>query len=104
MSNRSTERDLDLARELQRPRTILNAEAVAAEVPSRAFFYLLPALSFFCAYARFMFAGFHYLFVRHPAEAVAAEALRSGDLFDKEKLVDALRGDPHDFDEPPPLA
>ena len=41
--------------------------------------------------------------MRHPAEAVAAEALRSGDLFDKEKLVDALSGDPQDFGEPPPL-
>jgi hypothetical protein len=76
---------------------------VAADVPLIASLYTVPALFFLLFYASFIFAGVHYLFVRHPAEAVAAEALRSGDLFDKEKLVDALSGDPQDFGEPPPL-
>lgn len=97
------QRDLDLARDLQKPRTITNAAAVAADVPSRAFFYVLPALVFLIAYVRFMYAGYHYLVVRHPVEAVAAPALRSGGLLDKKKLVDALRGDPNEFTDHPPL-
>ena len=96
-------RDLDIARELQRHRTITSASVVAADVPITAFLYAVPAVFFLLFYSSFIFAGVHYLFVRHPAEVVAAEALRSGDLFDKEKLVDALSGDPQDFGEPPPL-
>ncbi len=96
-------RDLDAVKELQRPRTIINAAAVAADAPTRVFFYLLPALLFLAVYARFIFAGYHYLFVRHPAEEIAAPALRSGDLFDKEKLADALAVSVEEFDQHPPL-
>ena len=97
------QRDLDLARDLQKPRTITNAAAVAADVPSRAFFYMLPALVFLITYARFMFAGYHYLFVRHPAEIVAAPALRSGELFDQQKIAEAFRDNPKEFFKHPPL-
>jgi hypothetical protein len=97
------ERDLNLARELMRPRAIPNAAAIATEVPGRAFLYLLPVLAFLIVYARFIFAGYHYLFVRHPAEEVAAPALQSGQLFDKNKLADSLAGDPHDLSEHPPV-
>jgi hypothetical protein len=96
-------RDLDLATNLQRPRTIIDPVAVARDVPSRVFFYLLPTCIFLVAYARFVFAGYHYLFVRHPAEEIAAPALRTGELFDQQKLVDALGGDPQDLVDHPPL-
>lgn len=98
-----TQRDLNLAQQLMRPRTIPNAAEAAAAVPGRAFFYLLPALAFLIAYARFMYAGYHYLFVRHPAEEVAAPVLQSGTLFDKEKLAGTLRGDPDELTKHPPL-
>jgi hypothetical protein len=62
-----------------------------------------PKTSQLVAYARFIVAGLHYLFVPHPAEAVAAEALRSGDLFDKDMLADALTGAVDEFDQYPPL-
>ena len=77
---------------------------VAEDVPLIAFLYAIPAVFFLLFYSSFIFAGFHYLFVRHPAEAVAAEALRSGELFDKEKLVDALSGDPQDLRQASSLA
>ena len=96
------QRDLDLARDLQKPRSITNATAVAADVPSRAFFYVLPALGFLIAYARFMFAGYHYLFVRHPAEDVVLPALRSGGPINVERAADALTPTPEHLDNPPP--
>ena len=85
--------DAQAARHPRQPQNDAEANALADHVATTAYFDFLPVLLFLGIYARYIFAGLHYLFVRHPAEAVAAEALRSGDLFDKEKLVDALNGE-----------
>lgn len=95
--------DPDLARKLQKPRTITNAFAVAEAVPNRAFLAVLPAIAFLVVYARFIYAGYHYFFVRHPIEATAGHELRTGDLFDLEKVGEALKPTPEDLFNPPPL-
>ena len=95
--------DAQAVRHPRQPQNDAEANALADHVATTAYFDFLPVLLFLGIYARYIFAGLHYLFVRHPAEAVAAEALRSGDLFDKEKLVDALNGDSQGFVRPPPL-
>ena len=97
------QRDRDLARDLQKPRTITDATAVAADVPSRAFFYVLPALGFLITYARFMYAGYHYFFSRHPIEAAAGHGLRTGLLFDLQKVGEALKANQEQLFNPPPL-
>jgi hypothetical protein len=91
--------DLDLTRDLQRPRTIANAAAVAAGAPMEAFLGLLPALIFLLVYARYIFAGYHYFFVSHPAQEVIKTGLRSGELFDLKKLALALREKRRDPDK-----
>jgi len=63
-------------------------------------FLLLPTFLFAIVYLPRIMVGWHYLFVRHPAEVPAAPALRSGSLFDNEKLGDALT-DNNDIDRPP---
>jgi len=95
--------DAQATRHPRQPQNDAEANALADQVATNAYFDFLPVLLFLGVYARYIFAGFHYLFVRHPAEAVAGEALRSGDLFDKEKLVDALTGETHDLQEHPPV-
>ena len=96
-------RDLDVAKDLQRPRTIINAAAVADEMPMWAFLYVLPALVFLLVYARFIYAGYHYLFVRHPVEATVGSALRTGELFDRAKVAAAFRDDAKTLFKQPPL-
>lgn len=46
--------------------------------------------------------GWHYLFVPHPAAAVAAPALRTGSLFNKRTLGEALRPNPLELRDHPP--
>jgi hypothetical protein len=98
-----TKAGLDFAAGLMQPRTITSAAATGAGTPMRFFLYLLPALLFLITYARFAFAGYHHLFVRHPAEAVAAPALQTGELFDKHKMADVLSGDPNELTQHPPV-
>jgi hypothetical protein len=95
--------DLDLTRDLQRPRTIVNAAAVAAGAPMEAFLCLLPALIFLLVYARFIYAGYHFFFSRHPIEAAGGEALRTGALFDLQKVREAFETNPEHLFNPPPL-
>ena len=77
--------------------------ALADDVATKAYLAFLPVLLFLGVYARYIFAGYHYFFARYPAEAVVAPALRSGNLFDKDKLADALRSDPREFTDHPPI-
>jgi hypothetical protein len=95
--------DLDLARDLQKPRTIIDAAEVAANVPSRAFFYLLPGALFLLVYARFIYVGYHFFFSRHSIEAAGGQALRAGALFDLQKVREAFKVNPGHLFNPPPL-
>ena len=72
-------------------------------VPMRFFLYLLPAVLFLLVYARFIYAGYHYFFSRHPIEAAAGHELRTGALFDLQKVGEALKTNPEHLFNPPPL-
>ena len=65
------QRDLHLAQELQKPRTIPDIAPVAAGAPMWFCIDLVPAALFLLIYARFIYAGYHYFFSRHPIEAAA---------------------------------
>ena len=65
------QRDLNLAQELQKPRTIPDIAPVAASAPMWFCIDLVPAALFLLIYARFIYAGYHYFFSRHPIEAAA---------------------------------
>ena len=69
----------------------------------RFFLYLLPAGLFLLVYARFIYAGYHFFFSRHPIEAAGTEALRTGALFDLQKVREALKPNPEHLFKPPPL-
>ena len=97
------QRDLDLAKALQQSRTIPDVASVASAVPMRFFLYLLPAVLFLLVYARFIYAGYHYFFSRHPIEAAAGHELRTGALFDLQKVGEALKTNPEHLFDPPPL-
>jgi hypothetical protein len=58
---------------------------------------------FLGVYASYIFAGYHYLFVRHPVEAAVGSALRTGELFDRAKVAAAFRDDSKTLFEHPPL-
>ena len=62
-----------------------------------------PRLAFCIAYARFMYAGYHYFFSRHPIEAAAGHELRTGSLFDLQKVGEALKTNQEHLFNPPPL-
>ena len=94
--------DAQAVRHPRQPQNDAEAKALAGDVATKAYLAFLPVLLFLGVYARHIFAGYHYLFVRHPAEAVVASAFRSGDLFDEDKLADALRSDPREFTDHPP--
>jgi hypothetical protein len=68
-----------------------------------AFLCLLPALIFLLVYARFIYAGYHFFFSRHPVEAAGREALRAGALFDLQKVREAFKTNPEHLFNPPPL-
>ena len=65
--------------------------------------HLLPAVFFLLVYARFIYAGYHFFFSRHPIEAAGKEALRTGALFDLQKVREALKPNPEHLFKPPPL-
>ena len=60
----------------------------------RFFLYLLPGALFLLVYARFIYAGYHFFFSRHPIEAAGGEALRTGALFDLQKIREAFKTNP----------
>lgn len=68
-----------------------------------AFLCLLPALVFLLVYARFIYAGYHFFFSRHLVEAAGGEALRTGALFDLQKVREAFKTNPGHLFNPPPL-
>ena len=96
------QRDMDLAKALQQSRTIPEVASAASAVPMRFFLSLLPAVLFLLVYARFIYAGYHYFFSRHPIEAAAGHELRTGSLFDLQKVGEALKtNQEHLFNRPP---
>ena len=97
------QRDLDLAKALQQARTIPDVASVASSVPMRFFLYLLPYVLFLLVYARYIYAGYHYFFSRHPIEAAAGHELRTGALFDTQKAAEALKTNRDHLFNPPPL-
>ena len=58
---------------------------------------------FLLVYARFIYAGYHFFFSRHPIEAAGKEALRTGALFDLQKVREGLKPNPEHLFKPPPL-
>ena len=97
------QRDLDFAKALQQSRTIPEVASAASAVPMRFFLYLLPGALFLLVYARFIYAGYHFFFSRHPIEAAGGEALRAGALFDLQKIREAFKSNPRHLFSPPPL-
>ena len=75
------QRDLDLAKALQQPRTIPDVASVASAVPMRFFLYLLPAFLFLLVYARFIYAGYHFFFSRHPDRGGGRRGAAHGSAF-----------------------
>lgn len=63
---------------------------------------LLPSLVLLVFYVPAFVRGRHYLFVAHPAGPVVAPSLRSGTLFQKERLGQALRPKPSQLHQHPP--
>jgi hypothetical protein len=95
--------DAEAARHPRQPQTDAEAKALAGDVATKAYLALLPVLLFLGVYARYIFAGYHYFFARHPIEAAAGHELRTGDLFDLQKVGDALKTNPEHLFNPPPL-
>jgi hypothetical protein len=65
------------ARHPRQPQNDAEAEALAGDVATKAYVALLPVLLFLGVYARYIFAGFHYFFVSHPAQEMIKTGLRS---------------------------
>ena len=83
--------DAEAVRHAARPQTEAEADALAGHVVANAFYYFLPVLLFLGFYARYIYAGYHYLCVSHPAQGVISSGLRSRELFDLQKLATVLR-------------
>ena len=83
----------------RQPQNDAEAKALAGDVATKAYLAFLSVLLFLGAYARYIFAGYHYFFVSHPAQEVIKTGLRSGELFDLEKLAPALREKTQDPDK-----
>jgi hypothetical protein len=75
----------------RQPQNDAEATALADHVATKAYVALLLVLLFLGVYARYIFAGYHYFFVSHPAQEVIKTGLRSGELFDLQKLAPPLR-------------
>jgi hypothetical protein len=88
-----------LARHPRQPQTDAEATALAGDVATKAYLAFLPVLLFLGVYARYIFAGYHYFFVSHPAQEAIKSGLRSGQLFDLQRLAPALREKPQDPDK-----
>ena len=91
--------DAQRVRHPRQPQNDAEAKALADDVATKAYVALLPVLLFFGVYARSILAGYHYFFVAHPAQEVIKSGLRSGELFDLQKLAPALREKPQDPDK-----
>jgi len=91
--------DAKAARHLRQPQNDAEAKALADHVATKACLAFLPVLLFLAVYTRYIFAGYHYFFVSHPAQGVIKTGLRSGELFDLEKLAPALREKAQDPDK-----
>ena len=87
------------ARHPRQPQNDAEADALAGDVAIEAYVAFLTVLLFLGVYARYIFAGYHYFFVSHPAQEVITTSLRSGELFDLQKLAPALREKPQDPDK-----
>ena len=96
-------RDAQAARHPRQPQNDAEAKALADDVATKAYLAFLPVLLFLGVYARYILAGYHYLFVRHPVEAAVGSALRTGELFDRAKVAAAFRDDPKTLFKHPPL-
>ncbi len=65
-------------------------------------FYLMWTIPYYLVYGRPAIRGWHYLFVRHPAEPVVRPALKSGGAIDIKAIAKALWPSSSDIEEPPP--
>jgi len=92
-------RDAQAVRHPRQPQNDAEANALADDVAIKAYVAFLPVLLFLGVYARYIFAGYHYFFVSHPAQEVIKSGLRSGELFDLQKLAPTLREKPQDPDK-----
>ena len=75
----------------RQPQNEAEAKALASDVATKAYVAFPAVLLFLGVYARYIFAGYHYFFVSHPAQEAIKTGLRSGELFDLQKLAPALR-------------
>ena len=91
------------ARHPRQPQNDAEAKALAGDVATKAYVAFLPVLLFLLVYARFIYAGYHFFFSRHPVEAAGGEALRTGALFDLQKVREAFKTNPGHLFNPPPL-
>ena len=82
------------AKHARRPETEAEASALAIDVALNGYLYLLPVFLFLGLYARYIYAGYHYFFVSHPAQQAISTALNSGELVDLEELAEAYSNEP----------
>ena len=68
--------DAQAARHPRQPQNDAEAKALAGHVATKAYLAFLPVLLFLGVYARYIFAGYHYFFVSHPAQEVIKSGLR----------------------------
>lgn len=82
------------AKHARRPETEAEASALATDVALKGYLYLLPLFLFLGIYARYIYAGYHYFFVAHPAQEAISTALNTGELVDVEKFAEAYNKEP----------